>query len=1387
MSLGGEFLLCNDDLVAGRAVLAFGQTSLGAGCLNSRVNDFGMARRRDLFHTGYRSAADRALSSCLVTGFLAGSGLFRNFNRSMSSRVDCFGLGCIANCAGVGPDTGVLAGSGGGDLALIPAVALGGNLFLRFDNRSADGAADAIRQSRFGAGRRLAHNGLLGVAGRGNLSLCNENFVADGAMLTLGLAGLGAGRLDGRVSDLGMALGRDHFLFNDDRVADGAMLALGLAGFGAGRLNCRVDDLGVSLGGDHFLFNDDRVADGAVLAFGLAGFGAGSCNSFVDYFRMPLSRNLFLRYKHFIANRAMFAFGLAGCGAGSCNSFVDHLGMALGGDFFHTGENRLTNGALRTRLVAGLGAGGRLLRHVNDGVAGGSDCFGLGCIANCAGVGLDADVLTGRRGRDLALIPAVALGRNGFTLLLYFITNLAIGIASVAFLSAGRLTATTNLGQRVVILPAGFEGQIGEGEEHFIVPFLVMKLIRLESIVANSSGDEPTGEVIAFTGEGAFGKRVILAGRAVDDLYRIHRTDDAVGVKGDGQLLKFVEYCLEVNVLMRVEAPAVDPLRLIIGIPAARKDVGIVLILGSARGFVVQIIPSSRFLAGVVALLQDCVVPVQPADMVLVQRPLGVEGDIFVGGDVCLVGIGRAGAVLRRVPTGEIIVRAGEGVGGQGSRLIGLHGLRAHGSLAAVGVKGDDRVLGPLGIKGGILAEIHGRLVGIGRAGTVCLGIPAGEGVVLTGKGVGSQHVVNAGIDVHGLHAARAVVRIKGNGDFVALERPLAVGIHIGVAGLGTGSPCIGAVGVVQLGGGDGDLMCRHAGTALRVLIRLGLRAGCALLNVLAGAVAGADVRTAGGGVDAADGGQLTVDVHLYIRQRRTLTCPSGGIDHRDELRAITAAVAAPLIHVIDVDALAVGNHQLGTLSDAGLYAGQQRRRLVDSQLAAGGQIDGHVVGQRQNIAAGADAHACQLQVQAVDLRHTVDGIMDAIGGAVIRLGQTAGDDFEHTVVADKGNGGGVDLLHGVYRSIHLLAGAGMQGQGYLHILHGVLAKGEHLVAHVGSCGAAAEVQHLIPLVNRAAGLYRDGAAAGDKAPCVQVCAGLHGDGAAGLHFDVAIGPDHLARSTAAGRIILAADADGRPVCKGEGAARRHGQRPEYLGARLGGGGRRGTGIAGLGLVKGDQQGDSRRNGISTADGAISSQGNLRLAVCLRIGNRVVQVVKHLTAGFKERQLLADEPRRDGTVTVKVQGGLGIGADALSAGHIVPALEAIALRRGRRHLIGGHGALGVGVHLGDIPPVHGIGAVLGGLEGHGGAHGGHQLHVGHGDLGVGAGAAGSDLHLNGAAGCKLLAEAAGCGGRGVVHQNRTVAYHDGIVKGQRRLCGLPVGDGQRRTVICIAA
>ena len=124
-----------------------------------------------------------------MTGLGAGGGLLRNVDRGMPGRVDCFGLGFIADRAGVGLDAGILTGGGSRDLALIPAVALGGNLFLRFDNRSADRAAGTVRQAGIGAGCSLARNSFFLVAGRGDLGLCNENLVADGAVLPSVLPG----------------------------------------------------------------------------------------------------------------------------------------------------------------------------------------------------------------------------------------------------------------------------------------------------------------------------------------------------------------------------------------------------------------------------------------------------------------------------------------------------------------------------------------------------------------------------------------------------------------------------------------------------------------------------------------------------------------------------------------------------------------------------------------------------------------------------------------------------------------------------------------------------------------------------------------------------------------------------------------------------------------------------------------------------------------------------------------------------------------------------------------------------------------------------------------------------------------------------------------------
>ena len=207
---------------------------------------------------------------------------------------------------------------------------------------------------------------------RDHFAFCDK-LITNRAIRIAGVTGC-CKRCFDRIANLRVVTGsRDHFLFNNNFVANRAMLAFRQARLGAGRSLCCVNDLGMSLGGDHFLRNKDFVADGAVLALGQTSLRAGRSLCCIDYF----------------------------CVAGRR-------------DFFHTGEDCLTNGALRTGFMASLGAGSGLFRNFNRGMPGCVDCFGLGCIANCAGVGLDTGVLTGRGGRDLALIPSVALGGNLF-------------------------------------------------------------------------------------------------------------------------------------------------------------------------------------------------------------------------------------------------------------------------------------------------------------------------------------------------------------------------------------------------------------------------------------------------------------------------------------------------------------------------------------------------------------------------------------------------------------------------------------------------------------------------------------------------------------------------------------------------------------------------------------------------------------------------------------------------------------------------------------------------------------------------------------------------------------------------------------------------------------
>ena len=165
----------------------------------------------------------------------------------------------------------------------------------------------------------------------------------------------------------------------------------------------------------------------------------------------------------------------------------------------------------------------------------------------------------------------------------------------------------------------------------------------------------------------------------------------------------------------------------------------------------------------------------------------------------------------------------------------------------------------------------------------------------------------------------------------------------------------------MQLGGGDGD---GHRIIPVRIiLIGRGRRAGCALLNVLAGAVAGADICTALGGVDGANSRYAAVHIHLRINQVviGAVVCLTRRIGHGLKLAgAPDKVVGVPLIAVIEIDILSVCNCQASAFGNVDLNARQQSRVLIDGHIS-GLDIDGDVIGDGQHIACRVDTHARKL------------------------------------------------------------------------------------------------------------------------------------------------------------------------------------------------------------------------------------------------------------------------------------------------------------------------------------------------------------------------------------------------------------------------------------------
>ena len=394
MTLSRNLFLCYKHFIANRAMFAFGLAGCGAGSFNSIINDFGVTLGGDFLNSGDRCAADRAFDARRMTGFRAGGRLFSNINERMTGCIKHFGLGFAANSTSVSLDTGIAAGRGSRNYALVPAVTLRRNLFLCNKNLVADRAVFTLGQTSLRAGRSLCCIDYFCVAGRRDFFHTGENRITNGALRTGCMASLGAGcgllgnfngSMTGSIDCFGFGfvanragVGLDTGIFTSRSGRDLALIPLVSrcgnflhAGESLAADRAFFAGFMTSLGaGCGLLGNFNGSMTGSIDCFGFGfvanragvGLDAGifTGRSGRDLALVPaVSRcgNHCLCHENLIADRAMFAFGLAGFGAGRLNRRINDYGVSLGGNSLAGAYFLAAILAVGIAGVAWLGAG----------------------------------------------------------------------------------------------------------------------------------------------------------------------------------------------------------------------------------------------------------------------------------------------------------------------------------------------------------------------------------------------------------------------------------------------------------------------------------------------------------------------------------------------------------------------------------------------------------------------------------------------------------------------------------------------------------------------------------------------------------------------------------------------------------------------------------------------------------------------------------------------------------------------------------------------------------------------------------------------------------------------------------------------------------------------
>ena len=254
--------LCNKNLSANGAMLAFRKSGFGAGGGDCFVDYFGM--RKFFFYFGFSAEFSFANGTIYyrIIGTFGGTGcIFVVFNYSFAFGVTQFFDFSFYSAKFFAADFAV-------NYRFVRTFFRAGGFYCVFDYDLAFGMAECV-----------------------NDSLRNKDFSANGAMLAFRKTGFGTSRCNCFVDYFGMTQFFDFSFYSAKFFAADFAVNHRFIGtfFGTGRFHCVFDydlALGMTECINNGLCNKNFTADGAMLAFRKSGFGTGRCDCFVDYLCM---------------------------------------------------------------------------------------------------------------------------------------------------------------------------------------------------------------------------------------------------------------------------------------------------------------------------------------------------------------------------------------------------------------------------------------------------------------------------------------------------------------------------------------------------------------------------------------------------------------------------------------------------------------------------------------------------------------------------------------------------------------------------------------------------------------------------------------------------------------------------------------------------------------------------------------------------------------------------------------------------------------------------------------------------------------------------------------------------------------------------------------------